>query len=122
MAAPPRSLVPVGLVAGVLATGDLSPAAAQNGAAAIPQLTVGHPAEGERPVVDGHVDEAVWGQAEPFSAFIQQWPDEGQPATERTEIRFLLDRENLYIGVICFDSEPDQIVVSQSRRDADPEE
>ena len=39
----------------------------------------------------GRVDEAVWNRAEPFSAFVQQEPDEGAPATERTEIRFLLD-------------------------------
>lgn len=56
---------------------------------------------------------------DPFSAFIQQEPSEGQPSTERTELRFLLDRENLYVAVICFDREPQNILVSQSRRDAD---
>jgi hypothetical protein len=109
--------VSVALSVGVLAAG-VSPAAAQNGSAA-PQLVVGHPAEGERPEINGRVDEASWSRVEPFGGFIQQWPDEGQPASERTEIRFLIDRENLYIGVICFDSDPTQIVVSQSRRDAD---
>ena len=84
-----------------------------------PQLSVGRLAEGERPVIDGRVEEPVWATAQPFSAFIQQEPDEGQPATERTEIRFLLDRQNLYIGVISFDSDPDGIVVSQSRRDGE---
>ena len=38
-----------------------------------------------------------------YTSFIQQEPDEGEPATERTEIRFLLDRRNLYIAVICYD-------------------
>jgi uncharacterized protein DUF5916/cellulose/xylan binding protein with CBM9 domain len=84
-----------------------------------PQLRVHQLGESEQPAVDGRVDDAIWTNTDPFSAFIQQWPDEGQPASERTEIRFLIDRENLYIGIICFDSEPDQIVVSQSRRDAD---
>ena len=84
----------------------------------VPQLTVGRLADGEGPAIDGRVDEAVWSRAEPFSAFIQQEPDEGQPATERTEVRFLIDQRNLYIAVICFDSAPGEIVVSQSRRDA----
>ena len=84
-----------------------------------PLLTIGHAAEGQRPLIDGRVDEAVWMQVAPFSAFIQQEPNEGQAATERTELRFVLDRQNLYIAVICFDREPQSIVVSQSRRDAD---
>ncbi len=84
-----------------------------------PLLRVGHAADGQRPVIDGRVDEALWMQVEPFSTFIQQEPNEGLPATERTELRFLLDRQNLYIGIICFDGQPEHILVSQSRRDAD---
>lgn len=75
----------------------------------VPELSVGRLADGERPSIDGLVSDAIWSSAQPFSAFIQQEPDEGQPATERTEIRFLRDRENLYIGVINFDSEPDNL-------------
>jgi hypothetical protein len=122
MSTPVRRIVPVGVVAVVLGASVVSPAAAQNGpgnGSGSPEMAVGRTAEGERPTINGRVDEAAWRNAEPFSGFIQQWPDDGQPATERTEVRFLIDRENLYIGVICFDSEPDQIVVSQSRRDAD---
>ena len=86
---------------------------------AVPRITVGRTAEGERPIIDGRVDDGVWVAAQPFSDFIQQEPNEGEPATERTVVRFLLDGENLYIAVVCFDSEPGQIVVSESRRDAD---
>jgi hypothetical protein len=85
----------------------------------LPSLTAGRATEGEGPVIDGRVDEAVWAGTEPFSGFVQQEPNEGQSASERTEIRFLLDRQNLYVAVICFDSEPQNILVSQSRRDAD---
>ena len=85
----------------------------------VPQLTVGRLADDERPSIDGLVDDAIWSSVQPFSAFIQQEPDDGQPASERTEIRFLLDRRNLYIGVVNFDSEPDNLVVTESRRDAD---
>ena len=92
-------------------------AAAQSGA--VPVLTAGRAAADVRPVVDGRVDDDVWAQIAPYTAFIQQEPDEGQPASERTEIRFLIDRQHLYVGVVCFDSEPENILVSQSRRDAD---
>jgi hypothetical protein len=83
-----------------------------------PELTIGRAVDA-RPVMDGVVDETVWQQAQPFSTFIQQEPNEGEPASERTEIRFLLDRQNLYVAVVCFDSSPQDILVSQSRRDAD---
>jgi len=93
--------------------------AAAQGTSAVPQLTVRRLAEGERPIVDGRVEDMTWSSTEPFSAFIQQEPNEGDTATERTEIRFLLDRDNLYIGVICFETDLAGILVSQSRRDAD---
>ena len=83
-----------------------------------PALSLGRIVD-TRPLIDGVVDEAIWEQAPPFSTFIQQEPNEGEPATERTEIRFLLDRQNLYVAVVCFDSSPQDILVSQSRRDAD---
>lgn len=82
-------------------------------------LTVRQIGDGERPAIDGRVDDAVWSATPSFSQFIQQEPNDGQPATERTEIRFLLDRQHLYVGIICFDSDPGNILVSQSRRDSD---
>lgn len=103
------------VLCGMLATPGV--AAAQG--RPVPVLITGRGADGEQPTVDGRIDEAIWARVQPFTAFIQQDPDEGEPATERTEIRLLLDRQNLYIAVICFDSEPDRILVSQSRRDAD---
>ena len=54
------------------------------------------------------LDEAVWLRAVPAAGFLQQDPDNGAPVTERTEVRVLFDRENLYLGVWCFDSEPDR--------------
>ncbi len=84
----------------------------------VPQLTVGRLTGEARPIIDVLVDEAEWSVAEPYSTFTQQEPTEGQPATERTEVWFLIDQSNLYVGVVCHDSEPDRLVVSQSRRDA----
>jgi hypothetical protein len=75
--------------------------------------------EQKPPTVDGRVSDEVWLTSEPYTGFTQQDPIEGAPATERTEVRVLFDRSNVYIGIICFDSEPDKIIVNQSRRDAD---
>ena len=84
-----------------------------------PSLPVGTIANAQRPLVDGRIQEAAWTSVEPFTAFVQQEPNQGQPVSERTEIRFLMDDLTLFVGVICFDSEPQNILVSQSRRDSD---
>ena len=56
------------------------------------------------PIVDGRLDEAVWESADVAENFRQLEPDEGQPATERTEVRILYDNNSLYVGVRLFDS------------------
>lgn len=71
-----------------------------------------------RPVLDGIVDESLWNAIEPATDFIQQEPHEGEAATERTEVRIGYDDDNLYFGIICYDSQPERIVVTQNRRDA----
>ena len=69
------------------------------------------------PKFDGFVDEAIWESVPPATDFVQQNPKEGEPSTERTEVRVAFDQRNLYFAIICFDSEPDNIVVTQNRRD-----
>ena len=62
-------------------------------------------------------DEPAWEQAVPATDFIQKFPNNGAPSTERTEVRFLYDDDNLYVGVICFDSEPDKLVIKDLSED-----
>ncbi len=71
------------------------------------------------PSLDGKVTEDEWMKIPPYATFTQTDPVEGAPASERTEVRVSYDRTNIYVGVICFDSDPSRIVVSQNRRDAD---
>jgi hypothetical protein len=87
--------------------------------AARPTLSAARITAAERPVLDGRAGDPAWALAPAFTDFIQQEPLQGQPATERTEVRFLLDDQVLYIAVLCFDSDPANILVSQSRRDSD---
>jgi len=70
------------------------------------------------PALDGRVNEDLWGAIPPATDFLQQEPDEGFPASERTEVRIGFDNDNLYVAIICFDSQPENIVVTQNRRDA----
>jgi hypothetical protein len=72
---------------------------------------------GDRIDLDGRLDEPIWQRATPATDFIQQDPDNGQPATERTEVRILYDADALYMGVTCFDDEPDKWLGYQRRRD-----
>ena len=55
-------------------------------------------------VLDGRLDEAVWQSPAPATDFVQMEPDEGRPATQRTEIRLAYDAEALYIGARMLDS------------------
>jgi hypothetical protein len=72
----------------------------------------------EPPAIDGQLDERVWQQATPVTDFVQAEPVEGQPASERTEVRLLYDDRAIYVGVMCYDSDPAHIVTVDSRRDS----
>lgn len=71
------------------------------------------------PVIDGRLDEVVWGAAPVITGFVQFEPREGEPATERTEVRIVFDGEALYIGAWLYDSEPAGIVEGEAIRDAE---
>ena len=71
----------------------------------------------DRITIDGKLDESSWQRIQPVTDFIQQDPANGQPASERTELRVLFDRDNLYIGVECFDSDPAGLLFNQMMRD-----
>lgn len=69
------------------------------------------------PVIDGRIDEAEWADAVLVDEFVQSQPDEGAPASERTEVRLFYDGEALYVSARMYDSRPDQIVATVLRRD-----
>ena len=69
------------------------------------------------PKLDGTLDDPLWQQAKPISDFLQREPYEGQPPTERTDVRVLYTKHAVYFGITCFDSDPKKIVATQLRRD-----
>lgn len=71
------------------------------------------------PVIDGEViNDAVWQQHPAFDGLMQVKPNAGQPASEKTDIRIGYTETTLYVSVVCYDSEPEKLVVSDARRDA----
>jgi hypothetical protein len=71
------------------------------------------------PAVDGRLDDEAWILMTPVDQFRQREPDEGQSATERTELKVGYDDSAVYFGIRMFDQEPDRIVRRMARRDDD---
>ena len=73
----------------------------------------------ERPEIDGEViQDPIWQAVTPFGGLIQTQPNFGEAASEKTEIRIAYTAETFYLSVVCYDSAPDKLVVSDARRDA----
>ena len=70
------------------------------------------------PTIDGRLDDDAWSLGEPVTEFFQREPVEGEPVSERTEVRFLADDEALYVGAWLYDRSADQIVTGERLRDA----
>ncbi len=70
------------------------------------------------PVIDGVLDDPAWNTVRFQGGFLQREPVEGEPATEETRVGIAYDRKNLYIGVKCYDREPQKIIAREMRRDA----
>ena len=73
------------------------------------------------PRLDGTFDDPIWQQASAITDFRQREPYEGRPATERTEVRVLYTRSEVYFGVACHDSTVNGPVATQLRRDVSQE-
>ncbi|MCH7573743.1 MAG: carbohydrate binding family 9 domain-containing protein [Candidatus Marinimicrobia bacterium] len=68
--------------------------------------------------IDGHLDEAIW-ESPAVTTFTQRNPQEGEPATQRTEVVVAYDKNAIYIGARLFDTAPDSIIHRLARRDDD---
>jgi hypothetical protein len=110
-------------VLSVLATLALPPGvfAQMQGGAARQIAPGGSAAEAVRieraPKLDGSLDDPLWQSAKVVTDFRQREPNEGEAATEKTEVRILYARRAVYFGIHCYDSEPSRIVATELRRD-----
>lgn len=69
------------------------------------------------PILDGTLDDPPWQSAKSFTDFRQREPKEGDPPTEKTEVKILYTRNAVYFGIHCYDSEPARIIATELRRD-----
>ncbi len=68
--------------------------------------------------VDGRLDEPAWSQVQPITDFVQTDPNEGAPASERTEAYLFYDQNKIYFGFKCYESEPKKIIARLGTHDA----
>lgn len=72
------------------------------------------------PVLDGDVlNDPAWANATPITGFSQVRPDEGRPATQRTEVFVGFSDNAMHVAVIAHDTDPAGIISTDSRRDTD---
>ena len=69
------------------------------------------------PSIDGVLDEQVWQDAVFIADFRQREPNEGEPATQRTEVAIVYDGNAVYIGARMYASDPEAIDALMTRRD-----
>ena len=69
--------------------------------------------------IDGVLDEGVFETTPPLGGFLQQVPDQGAPATERTEAWILYNDDNVYVAARLWDSAPEsQWIANEMQRDS----
>jgi hypothetical protein len=67
--------------------------------------------------LDGSLDESVYTEVTAIDHFVQQEPDEGVAATEKTLVWLFFDDDHFYVSVRSFDTQPDRLVANELRRD-----
>jgi hypothetical protein len=74
------------------------------------------------PKIDGSLSDPIWQSAVAFTSFRMVEPQPNQNPTEMTELMILYDDSNLYIGVLCYDSEPERIAANSMAHDSGGEQ
>jgi hypothetical protein len=71
------------------------------------------------PVMDGDVlNDPAWVNVPEVTTFIQKTPDEGQSVSEKTAVKVMYTEKTFYVSVVCYDTNPGEIVISDTRRDS----
>ena len=103
------ALITVVLVSGLLAKADFDPEAYRLRTVEAVRL--------EQPLdIDGRLDEALY-RGVSYSNFVQFQPNNGGPASQKTDIWIGYDESALYVGARMWDNSPDSIVTRVGRRD-----
>lgn len=68
--------------------------------------------------LDGKLDEEIWQQVPVATDFTQRFPNDGNPATEKTEAMVLYTEDAIYVGARAYDSSMDSVAATLFRRDS----
>lgn len=68
-------------------------------------------------VIDGVLSEEDWQQAAPADGFIQHQPIFKAAPSQRTVAKIMYDNTGFYLGIHCYDTNPDSILQELSQRD-----
>ena len=69
------------------------------------------------PVIDGRLDDEAWRSAAVITAFVQQSPLDGAPATEKTEVYVAYDSRNIYFAFYAHYQDPSIMRANRVDRD-----
>lgn len=69
----------------------------------------------ERILIDGELNERSWSNSKAADDFWQYFPSDSVKAAYQTEIRFLYDSRNVYIGIKCYSPGNNYIIPSLQR-------
>lgn len=69
--------------------------------------------------VDGRLDEPIYQSEKSFDGLVQNQPNFGKPATQRTDMWVFFDADAVYFSARCWDTNgPRSLVANEMRRDA----
>ncbi len=69
------------------------------------------------PIIDGVLDDSVWAKTTFVDNFVQTDPEDSANPSQRTEFAVLYNDKGIYIGIKCYDNEPEKIIARLARRD-----
>jgi len=72
---------------------------------------------GEKPTIDGILNDQCWKIGEWAGDFTQWVPREGAKPSQPTQLKILYDDNNIYVAIRAFESEPEKIIRKGGRRD-----
>ncbi len=71
--------------------------------------------------VDGILDEEVWGSADSITSLFMVEPVVNGTPSFQTVVKILMTPKNIYLGITCYDDEPEGIVAYSKARDSELE-
>ncbi len=71
----------------------------------------------ETPIIDGKLDDECWKKGQWSDDFVQQIPQEGDKASQRTQLKILYDKKYIYVAFVCYDNELEKVQRLLGNRD-----